>query len=96
MTGWARRAELLQARGFDVSAQPGGRLFFTYPVGLSRREVDVVRLLVNGQTPEQAAQTLDIETSALDRYLGAAMEKLGAANIDELPRFARRYGLGGV
>ena len=96
MLGWAHRAEELQASGFEAAAQPGGRLHFSYPVGLSRREADIVRLLVGGTTPAAAAAELEIDDAVFDRHLSAALEKLGAANVDELPRFARRHGLGGA
>lgn len=96
MLGWAKRAELLQAGGFETAALPGGRLHFSYPAGLSRREADVVRLLAGGATPADAAATLDLDAPAFQRHLDSALEKLGAANLDELPRYARRHGLGGL
>lgn len=96
MTGWADRARWLQAAGFESALQPGGRLHFSYPAGLSRREADVVRLLAGGWTTDEAAAQLDVDGSVFDRHLASALEKLGAANLDELPRYARRHGLGGV
>jgi DNA-binding CsgD family transcriptional regulator len=96
MLGWAKRAELLQVGGFQTAALPGGRLHFSYPAGLSRREADIVRLLAGGATPADAAATLDLDAPAFQRHLANALEKLGAANLDELPRYARRYGLGGL
>jgi DNA-binding CsgD family transcriptional regulator len=95
MLGWAKRAELLQAGGFEAAAQPGGRLHFSYPADLSRREADVVRLLVGGASPADAAATLDVDAPAFQRHLDTALEKLGATSLDELPRYARRFGLGG-
>jgi DNA-binding CsgD family transcriptional regulator len=96
MPGWARRAETLQASGFEAAAQPGGRLFFSYPAGLSRPELDVVRLMAAGQSAEAAARELDLEKAVVEGHAAAALEKFGAANLDELPRIARRYGLGGT
>jgi DNA-binding CsgD family transcriptional regulator len=96
MLGWAKRAELLQAGGFDTAAHPGGRLHFSYPAGLSRREADVVRLLAGGASPADAASELELNEAEFQRHLESALEKLGAANLDELPRYARRYGLGGL
>jgi DNA-binding CsgD family transcriptional regulator len=95
MTGWADRSRWLQAAGFESAAQPGGRLHFSYPAGLSRREADLVRLLAAGSTLTEAATQLDVDESVFDRHLASALEKLGAANLDELPRYARRHGLGG-
>ena len=93
MLGWAERSRALISQGFDDASGPGGRLFFSYPAGLSRREVDVVRLMAAGSTRDEAARAMNIEEPVVDRHLTAALEKLGAADLDELPRFARRYGL---
>jgi DNA-binding CsgD family transcriptional regulator len=95
MAGWARRVETLQASGFDAARQAGGRLSFTYPADLTRAEVDVVRLLATGHNADDAARELGLDRVAVDELLAAALQKLGAMDVDELPRLARRYGLGG-
>jgi DNA-binding CsgD family transcriptional regulator len=96
MAGWAERSRALISQGFEEASRPGGRLFFSYPVGLSRREVDVVRLLGAGKTTDEAAQVLDVDPATFQRYLAAALDKLGASDPDDLPRLARRHGLGGA
>ena len=96
MAGWADRSRALISQGFDEATRPGGRLFFSYPVGLSRREVDIVRLLAAGRSTQETAQALDLDQPVFDRYLAAALDKLGASDIDDLPRLARRHGLGGT
>ena len=96
MTGWLNRTRELLSQGLDVASAPGGRLSFTYPRGLTRREADVVRLIASGATADEAAQALVLEPQAVERLISSALEKLGAERQDELPRLARRYGLGGV
>jgi DNA-binding CsgD family transcriptional regulator len=96
MTGWLARTRRLIDGGLDSAAVPGGRLYFTYPCGLSRREADVVRLMAGGASADETATALVLERSALDRLLASALDKLGADRRDELPRLARRYGLGGT
>jgi len=95
MRGWIDRVRSLRAAGFEAAAQPGGRLHFSYPAGLSRREADLLRLIDGGATPAEAGQVLDLDTPSVERHLASAMDKLGAASVEELPRLARRYGLGG-
>jgi DNA-binding CsgD family transcriptional regulator len=96
MTGWLERTRDLLTQGLDVASTPGGRLSFTYPRGLTRREADVVRLVATGASQEEAAQALVLDVHAVGRLIESALEKLGAEHPDELPRLARRYGLGGV
>ena len=95
MAGWAARARELLEDGLSKAAQPGGRLHFTYPAGLSPREADLVRLVSGGATVGEAAMELDLELAAAERHLGSALAKLGGAEMSELPRLARRHGLGG-
>jgi DNA-binding NarL/FixJ family response regulator len=96
MDGWKKRTQDLLSQGLDVASAPGGRLSFTYPRGLTRREADVVRLIASGATEEEAAAALVLESQVVERLIASALEKLGAERPGELPRLARRYGLGGV
>jgi DNA-binding CsgD family transcriptional regulator len=95
MTGWLKRTNDLLAGGLETASAPGGRLAFTYPQGLSRREADVVRLIAGGASPQQAAAALVLDESTVDRLIASGLEKLGTDRLEELPRLARRYGLGG-
>jgi DNA-binding CsgD family transcriptional regulator len=95
MEGWQARAQRLLDEGFAAAAQPGGRLHFTYPLSLSRREIDLVRLLTGGAVLAEAAALLEIDRPAAERHLAAALAKLGARGPADLPRLARRHGLAG-
>jgi DNA-binding CsgD family transcriptional regulator len=94
MPGWLARTQALIGSGLESASAPGGRLAFTYPRGLTRREADVVRLLVSGASDEEAARALVLEPAVVERLLASALEKLGAQRREELPKLARRYGLG--
>jgi DNA-binding CsgD family transcriptional regulator len=94
MLGWFERTRALIG-GLGDAAAPGGRLHFTYPRGLSRREAELVRLLSDGTPLVDAAAVLEIEEAVAQRHLAAAMTKLGATTTEELAGRARRYGLGG-
>jgi len=93
MPGWLKRTRDLMDKGLEVASTPGGRLAFTYPQGLSRREADVVRLLAGGASTQETAATLVLEESVVERLTSSALEKLGSDRLDDLPRLARRYGL---
>jgi DNA-binding CsgD family transcriptional regulator len=95
MSGWLDRTRRLLDAGFEAAARPGGRLYFTYPRGLTRREADLVRLVSGGASVADAAGRLDLEHDVAQRHLDAALEKLGAGSPADLPRLARRLGLGG-
>ena len=95
MAGWHDRAQRLLTEGLDQARRPGGRLHFTYPQGLSRREADIVRLLAGGQSLAEAAAALDLDAAAAQRHLDAALAKLSVDSLEALPRTARRFGLGG-
>jgi DNA-binding CsgD family transcriptional regulator len=95
MHGWHARTRRLLDAGLEQAARPGGRLHFTYPLGLSRREADIIRLLADGQSLGEAAATLDLDLATAQRHRDAALAKLGLESLEALPRTARRYGLGG-
>lgn len=96
MTGWRDRTVALLRDGFERAAAPGGRLHFTYPGGLSRREADVVRLTLAGASATDVAGQLELDRGAVERHLATALDKLGAAGPAELPQQARRHGLAGA
>jgi DNA-binding NarL/FixJ family response regulator len=96
MRGWSDRVSSLTLDTFKDASAPGGRLFFTYPRGLTRREADVVRLLAAGVKPNTAATELDIRKDEFDKLLASALNKLRGRSVDELPQLARKYGLGGL
>jgi DNA-binding CsgD family transcriptional regulator len=95
MDGWLTRTRRLMETGFDAAAQPGGRLHFTYPFGLSRREAELVRQLASGTSLPDASAALELEPASASRHLERALEKLGASSLNDLPRLARQHGLGG-
>jgi len=75
-----------QAMGCDAPAhQPGG---------LTPREVDVVRLLVEGKTIEQAAACLGISGKTVSNNLSQIRQKVGVQTDFELAFWAWSQGLG--
>jgi DNA-binding NarL/FixJ family response regulator len=63
---------------------------------LSRREREVVQLIVAGSTSLDIAQQLSLSRKTVDTYRGRIMVKLGVANRSALIRFALEYELPSV
>ncbi len=81
--GLAKRARLRRA----VQKQRPG------PYALSRRERDVLELLVTGRTDRQIGQELFISHRTVERHVSNILAKLDAANRVEVVNVARESGL---
>lgn len=79
----AKRARLSRA----VQKQRPG------PYALSRRERDVLELLVTGRTDRQIGQELFISHRTVERHVSNILAKLDAANRVEVTNVARESGL---
>jgi DNA-binding NarL/FixJ family response regulator len=60
---------------------------------LSPRELEVVKLIAEGQTSEEIAAALFISKKTVDRHRANVLEKLGMRNRVELTHYAIRRGL---
>ena len=60
---------------------------------LTDRELDVLRLLAEGQRTKEIADTLGISTKTVETYRSRIMLKLGIDNLPGLVKFAIRAGL---
>lgn len=96
MRGWSDRVSALTLFNLKDASAPGGRLFFTYPRGLTRREADIVRMSATGLRPGEIAAELELRKDDVDRAVTSALKKLRGRSVDELPQLARKYGLGGL
>lgn len=61
-------------------------------VGLTGRELDVVRLVVGGSTPREAAERLKISSGTARLHLKASFAKTGVHSQGELTALVRRLG----
>lgn len=60
---------------------------------LTPRELEVVKLIAEGHTSEEIAETLVISKKTVERHRANILEKLGMRNRVELTRYAIRRGL---
>lgn len=70
------------ARGEEIVEDP-----------LTPREKDVVKLIAEGHTADEIAQTLHISVKTVDRHRSNVLEKLGLRHRVDLTRYAIRRGL---
>ncbi len=90
-----------------VRAVAAGRLFFGRDVeppaldgapdgpfdALSRREREVLQLVVEGRTSAEIAVVLSLSPKSVETYRSRLMRKLGTPNLAALVRFALEHGL---
>lgn len=60
---------------------------------LSRRERDVLQLIIDGHGNPEAARQLGLSVKTVETYRGRMMRKLGLRSVVELIKFAVSHGL---
>jgi DNA-binding NarL/FixJ family response regulator len=60
---------------------------------LSRRELQVLKLIVEGNTSNQVAALLGLSPKSIDTYRSRMMAKLGIDDLAHLVKFAIRHGV---
>jgi pimeloyl-ACP methyl ester carboxylesterase/DNA-binding CsgD family transcriptional regulator len=75
-------------RGDEGTAVPAGD-----PLGLSAREIEVLRLVAAGKSNRQIAEELVIATNTVDRHVSHILAKIGAANRAEAAAYAAKQRL---
>lgn len=63
---------------------------------LSRREMEVLRMVVEGTSTTRIAEILDLSPKTVDTYRRRLMHKLGVANVPALVKLALQHGLTSV
>jgi len=65
----------------------------SYPDGLSKREVEVLRLVAAGRTNQRIADDLVLSLNTVARHVSNIFGKTGVANRAEAASYAHRRGL---
>lgn len=63
------------------------------PLGLSQREIEVLRLVAAGKSNRQIAEELVISRNTVDRHVSHILSKIGAANRAEAAAYAAKQRL---
>ena len=87
MNGMAGRIEASRA------AVPAPREEDNYPSGLSRREVEVLRLVAGGKSNREIAERLFLSPNTVANHVRNILSKTGTANRTEAAAFALRASL---
>lgn len=74
-------------------AEVGGKSLGEEPKNLSRREVEVLRLLAQGHSNQQIADLIHVSVKTVETYRTRLSEKLGLKGRAELYRFAVESGV---
>jgi DNA-binding CsgD family transcriptional regulator len=92
MRGLEERAAGLQQK-LATDRKPGGRRQEVHAAGLSKREVQVLRLVAAGKTNQEIATVLCRSPSTVAIHVRNILGKTQAANRAEAAAFAVRHGL---
>jgi DNA-binding CsgD family transcriptional regulator len=76
-----------------VLSRPSASSTPEYPAGLSPRELEVLRLVVEGLTNAQAAKELYLSPRTIETHLTSIYQKLGVSSRAAATRFALEHGL---
>lgn len=63
------------------------------PISLSPRELEAVRLVVEGLSNQQIAERLGVSSRTIHAHLSSAMNKTGTSTRTQLAVYALRTGL---
>ena len=82
-------------RALGIRSIPAGPRTATreHPLGLTRREHEVLDLIVDGRTNAEIAEQLFISAKTVDHHVSAVLAKLGAPSRNVAAAEAARLGL---
>ena len=78
--GKAREMEMIPARHWPA-----------HPIQLTDRELDIARLLSNGNSRAEITHKMNLAESTVDKHLRRIKDRLGARSLTDLVLAARRY-----
>ncbi len=70
------------------ASNPSVESTITYPAGLTAREIEILRLVVQGLTDAQVAEQLDISPRTVSWHLTSIYSKLGVSSRSAATRYA--------
>jgi DNA-binding CsgD family transcriptional regulator len=83
---------LERARALLARSQADTASFVVYPDRLTAREAEVLRLIADGRTNREIAETLTLSVRTVGRHITNIYGKIGARNRAEATAYALRHG----
>lgn len=83
----------VRATGPTTSARPPGPTTSARPAGLTPRELEVLRLLANGETNAEIAHRLGLSVHTVERHVANLYRKIDARGRADATAYAVRRGL---
>ena len=77
----------------QIRAEAGPVRAPAYPAGLTRREIEVIRLVAVGKMDREIAEELIISVNTVGNHMRSILNKTNAANRTEAATYAVRHGL---
>ncbi|MBI5292151.1 MAG: AAA family ATPase [Chloroflexi bacterium] len=91
--GNAEEQKRIRARLRDLPRQPGEKLPQPAPAGLSRRQVEILKLLAAGKSNRKIADELALSEKTVANHVTMIFNKIGVENRAAAAAFATRQGL---
>lgn len=85
---WDEGRKMMPDQALAALEQPDEEPDSTYPAGLTRREVEVLRLVATGLTDAQVAEKLFISLRTVNAHLRSVYAKLGVGSRTAATRYA--------
>ncbi len=93
LRGWEDPVRLYEVLWDKDETEPQPRPTRAYPGGLTKREVEVLRLIAAGRSNQHIADELVISLNTVARHVSNIFAKTGVANRAEATTYAFRHGL---
>jgi class 3 adenylate cyclase len=93
LRGFEDPVRLYQVLWDKGEVQPQRRAALGYPGGLTKRQVEVLRLIAGGRSNQEIADELVISINTVARHVSNIFNKTGVANRAEAATYASRHGL---
>jgi len=93
LSGLVKVSMLTPNPGINASAHPAGKSTISYPDGLTKREIEVLRLVAMGLTDAQIAEQLVLSLHTVHAHLRTIYSKLGVTSRSAATRYAYEHRL---
>ena len=93
MGGWEANARGLRAEVDEAAARVGGRKRASLPAGITARELDILRLVVRGNSDRQIGEDLYLSPRTVNAHIRHMLAKTTLNNRTELSVWAVEQGL---